>query len=40
MRTVGSLGSAFASARLVRLAVKLAYAHARPARFPFAPSQP
>ena len=37
---VGSLSSAFASARLVGLAVKLAFAFTRPARFPSAPSQP
>jgi hypothetical protein len=36
MRTVGSLGSAFASARQVRLAVKPACAHTLSPRFPFA----
>ena len=38
MRTVGSLDSAFAPARNVLLAVKLAYALTLSARFPFAPS--
>jgi hypothetical protein len=38
--TVGSLSSAFAPARLVSLAVKLAYAFTLRARFPSAPSQP
>jgi len=38
MRTVGSLDSAFAPARDVPLAVKLAYALTLSARFPFAPS--
>ena len=37
---VGSLTSAFAPARLVGLAVKLAFAFARPARFPSGLSQP
>ena len=32
----GSLGSAFASACHIRLAVKLAYGHALTARFPIA----
>ena len=35
---VGSLDSAFAPARHVRLAIKLACAHTLSARFPFAPS--
>src|SRR5437763_12582799 len=39
-RTTGSLGPAFAPARLVRLAVKLACALARPARCPTALSEP
>ena len=40
MRTVGSLCSAFASARPVRLAVKLAYGIALSPPFPLADSQP
>ena len=39
-RTTGSLGPAFAPARLVSLAVKLACALARPARCPTALSEP
>ena len=38
--TVGSLSPAFATARHVRLAVKLAFAFTRPGRFPSALSQP
>jgi hypothetical protein len=37
MRNIGSLGSAFASARHVRLAVKLSYALALSVWFPFTP---
>src|SRR3989344_8537446 len=37
---VGSLTSTFVLARHVRLAIKLAYAFARPVRFPSGPSQP
>ena len=37
MRAVGSLGSAFAPARHVRLTVKPSYALTLSARFPFAP---
>ena len=40
LRTIGSLTSAFAPARLVCLAVKLAFAFTRPARFPSGLSQP
>ena len=39
-RTTGSLRPAFASARLVSLAVKLAYAYALHARLPTALSEP
>ena len=39
-RTTGSLGPAFAPARLVGLAVKLAYALALSTRFPTVSSQP
>jgi hypothetical protein len=39
-RTTGSLGPAFASARLVGLAVKLAYALALSTRFPTVSSEP
>ena len=38
IRTIGSLSSAFAPARHIRLAVKPAYAFARPAPFPSEPS--
>jgi len=37
---VGSLSSAFATARHVRLAAGLAYAFTLPGRFPSGPSQP
>ena len=40
LRVIGSLISAFASARLVGLAVKLTCAFTRPARFPSGLSQP
>ena len=40
VRTIGSLSSAFAPARDIPLAVKPAYAFARPGRFPSAPSRP